>query len=79
MKWIEVEEQLPPDNSKLDGEEYLVTVVCASWEKPKTMVMGWETCEVKGKMVKRWKWNRRIKLDSWIVTHWSDFPSPAIN
>jgi hypothetical protein len=55
-----------------------VTVTCDSWKVPLTMVMEWEETIVRNKEVKRWKWNNRIKINSWIVTHWMKFPEPSI-
>jgi len=59
------------------GTDYLVTVRCDTWEKKKTMVMTWCEQTVRGRRVKRWKWNDRLKIDEWKVTHWASFPEPA--
>jgi hypothetical protein len=77
MKWIDISKELPVDYDKDGiGTTYLVTVVCKSWEEPKTMVMEWEETLVRNKPVKRWKWNNRLKDEAWVVTHWMAIPSP---
>lgn len=78
MNWIRAEEQLPPDNESCGGKTYIVTVVCDTWENPKTMVMKWECTTIRKKEVKRWLWNNRPNIDGWKVTHWAELPNPAI-
>jgi hypothetical protein len=78
MKWININEKLPKDNNTDGGTDYLVTVKCDTWKSPKTMVMEWEETEIRGKQVQRWKWNNRIKINEWVVTHWMEFPKPAM-
>lgn len=78
MKWININEQLPPDNNKFGGKTYLVTVTCDTWEESVTMVMDWETKKVKSKDIKQWRWLSKIKPISWEVTHWMELPKPAI-
>lgn len=76
--WNNIDDNEPVDNRKNGyGTEYLVTVKCDSWDKPKTMVMSWCEEEVRGKIKKRWKWKERLKEDTWIITHWAEFPKPA--
>jgi hypothetical protein len=77
MEWININEQLPLDNKEFGGQEYIVTVTCKHWAEPKTMIMNWECTTVRNKEVKRWKWNDRIKDESWVVTHWMALPEPV--
>jgi hypothetical protein len=79
MNWIDTRKQSPPDNSRLGGEIYIVTITCYTWKEPKTMIMRWECTTIRGKEVKRWKWNNSIKIDGWEVTHWMELPCPATN
>ncbi|MCW6094611.1 hypothetical protein LAV60_15675 [Clostridium sporogenes] len=79
MNWVDIQTELPPDNNKVGGKTYIVTVSCRYWEKPSTMIMEWECTKIKNKEVKRWKYNNRIKIEGWIVTHWMELPYPAIN
>ena len=79
INWININEQLPQNNSKFGGETYIVTVNCYTWKEPKTMIMKWECTKIRNKEVKRWKWNERINENMWMVTHWMELPSPAIN
>ncbi|HCL4455188.1 TPA: DUF551 domain-containing protein [Clostridium botulinum] len=80
MDWIDINEQLPPDNNEIGGRTYIVTVSCKSWKEPiTTMTMEWECTKIRNKEVKRWKWKNSIKSEGWIVTHWMELPCPAIN
>ena len=79
MKWIDINEQAPIDIGKYSmGTTYLVTIKCDTWTTSKTMVMEWQEIVIRNKMVKRWKWNDRIKEEAWIVTHWMELPQPAM-
>jgi len=79
FNWIEIDNQLPPDNEKLGGKPYIVTVVCDTWDKPETMIMSWECRTIKKREVKRWLWNDRVKVDGWNVTHWMELPPPVVS
>lgn len=74
MNWIDINEELPPNNYYY--KTYLVTVICGSWTK--TMVMDWECTTVRNKPVSRWKWNDKLVMSAWIVTHWMELPKPYI-
>ncbi|MDF2879960.1 MAG: hypothetical protein K0R54_517 [Clostridiaceae bacterium] len=76
MNWIDIKDQQPPDSKDCIKKEYLVTVICNSWEEPETMVMEWECTIVKNKVVKRWKWKNRLVVSAWTITHWMEFPKP---
>lgn len=78
IEWIDINEQLPPDNDW--RKEYLVTVNCELWgdKKYKTMTMDWECTTVRSKETKRWLWNDKIKDAAWVVTHWAKLPEPAV-
>ena len=65
-EWISVEDRLPD----VDGSYIVMTI--KSWEPGRepfrVMVMEFETREINGKTVKRWKWGDKASM--WRVSHW---------
>ena len=76
IEWKDINKEEPIDK-KGYGTEYLVSVTCDTWDKPKTMIMSWHEDIIRGKLVKRWKWKDRLKIDAWVVTHWAELPEPV--
>ena len=71
-EWISVKDRLPD----VDGSYIVMTI--KSWEPGRqpfrAMVMEFETREINGKTVKRWKWGDKASM--WRVSHWMPLPEP---
>lgn len=74
--WIPINKRLPPlSDDNYDSRDYLVAVDING--KLKTLYMSYEKTQIRGKSVKRWKWNNRIA--SWKVVYWMFLPqSPGL-
>lgn len=71
MEWISVNDKLPTDE---DSWRYFICMTTATGRSKGVIPMRWDVTKVRGKIVRRWKWEGRIS--PWEVTHWMPLPDP---
>lgn len=77
IKWVRCTKTTPQTTVK-GCKEYLATVTCETWKKPKTMCVEWENTTVRGKDASRWLWNGRIFPSCWEIVAWAEMPEPCL-
>ena len=75
MKWISTKDEFPGIDDNVEQYKKRVRVI-AAWGSRTENVAEMEYSEdvVRGKVLRRFKWNGRIS--PWNVTHWMPFPEP---